>query len=115
MLNENSLVLCGATIGSNSFEDLVRAANLGGFDAISLMATFYEDALSRGLTINDMENIQLDNTYLFAKYTLPKLLSLIDLEKVSEDKKYWINIYYRCYDSIFTNSIFCKIRRMWMS
>ena len=39
-----------------------------------------------------MENIQLDNTYLFAKYTLPKLLSLIDLEKVSEDKKYWINI-----------------------
>ena len=45
MLNENSLVLCGGTIGSNSFEDLVRAANLGGFDAISLMATFYEDSL----------------------------------------------------------------------
>ena len=67
MLNENSLVLCGATIGSNSFEDLVRAANLGGFDAISLMATFYEDALSRGLTINDMEIILNDNGIVIAE------------------------------------------------
>ena len=39
MLDENSLVLCGATLGSNNFEDLVTAARLGEFDAISLMAT----------------------------------------------------------------------------
>ncbi len=67
MLDENSLVLCGATLGSNNFEDLVTAARLGEFDAISLMATFYEDALSRGLTVRDMEMILNDNDMVIAE------------------------------------------------
>ncbi len=67
MLNENSIVLCSATIGSNNFEDLVIAASLGEFNAISLMATFYEDALSRGLTINDMKIILNDNGIVIAE------------------------------------------------
>ena len=67
MLNQNSLVLCGATIGSINFEDLLTAAKTGRFDAISLMAVFYEDARSRGLSIKDMQLMLNDNGLVVAE------------------------------------------------
>ena len=67
MLNQNSLVLCGATIGSINFEDLLTAAKTGSFDAISLMAVFYEDARSRGLSIKDMQLMLNDNGLVVAE------------------------------------------------
>ena len=83
MLNENSLVLCGATIGSVSFEDLIIAASSGGFDAISLMAVFYEEALSRGLSIQDMQLMLNDNGLVIAE--VDALLSWLPGASPNED------------------------------
>ena len=49
------------------------------------------DTLYKG-TIDDMISIQLDNTSLIAKNILPKLLSLIEVEKDSIDAKNWMDI-----------------------
>lgn len=90
MLNENNLVLCGATIGSTDFGDLVKAASIGGFDAISLMAVFYEDALSKGLTVQDMQLMLDDNGLLIAE--VDALLSWLpgaapDIEASNSEKE----------------------------
>ena len=49
---------------------------------------------SKNMTMQDMIEIQLDNTYLFAQSTLPILLSLIEnnIIEISDEQEKWIEI-----------------------
>ena len=61
MLNQNDLVLTGASLGTNKFEVILEAAAAGGFMGLSLRLDTYLEAKGRGLTVGAMRSMLIDN------------------------------------------------------
>lgn len=60
MLNQNDLVLTGASLGTDNFEVILEAASAGGFAGLSLRLDTYLDARDRGLSIENMRSMLAD-------------------------------------------------------
>jgi len=60
MLNQNDLVLTGASLGTDNFEVILEAASAGGFAGLSLRLDTYFEAKDRGLSIETMREMLAD-------------------------------------------------------
>lgn len=61
MLDQNDLLITGATLGSPRFEVILEAASAGGFAGVSLRLDTYTDARNRGLSDQTMRSMLSDN------------------------------------------------------
>jgi len=66
-LHAQDLVLCSGTVMGASFEQLVAAANAGGFDAISLFPAQYQQARAAGRSDIDLRLLLADNGLCIAE------------------------------------------------
>jgi sugar phosphate isomerase/epimerase len=66
-LNGQHLVLCAGTVTGASFAELVGAARAGGFDAVSLFPSQYEQAIGAGASPADLRSMLADNGLCIAE------------------------------------------------
>lgn len=66
-LSAQHSVLCAGTVTGASFEQLVAAANAGGFDAVSLFPAHYRQAREQGNSDADLRLLLADNGLCIAE------------------------------------------------
>lgn len=66
-LNGQHLVLCSGTVTGASFAELIAAARAGGFDAVSLFPSQYEQAIGAGVSAVDLRSMLADNGLCIAE------------------------------------------------